>query len=100
MGSFRRRSKEWESGLFPAWHIRTADTVAKNIADVDHSLAKVLIDTAKEHHVLLEKNVSSMERNCFYPDEFWKFSHENYLVGVDAHSVEEMERRYRYAAFV
>lgn len=41
-----------------------------------------------------------MERNCFYPDEFWKFSHENYLVGVDAHSVEEMERRYRYAAFV
>ena len=90
-----------ESGLFSCVaHPDRGYRYAKNIADVDHSLAKVLIDTAKEHHVLLEKNVSSMERNCFYPDEFWKFSHENYLVGVDAHSVEEMERRYRYAAFV
>ena len=65
----------------------------------DHGLAKELIAVANDHGIPLEKNISSVSRRCFYQEEFWDFQDQDYLVGLDAHSVTEMTKRYHYAAF-
>lgn len=65
----------------------------------DVGLAKELIVAAREHHIPLERNLSSMETGQFYPEMFWKHCPDDYLVGLDAHSVSEMARRYHEAAF-
>lgn len=65
----------------------------------DVGLAKELVVAAREHHIPLERNLSSMEIGQYYPDMFWKHCPDDYLVGLDAHSVSEMARRYHEAAF-
>ena len=40
-----------------------------------------------------------METGQYYPDMFWEYCFDDYLVGLDAHSVSEMARRYHEAAF-
>lgn len=65
----------------------------------DPGLAKELIEVAKARHIPLEKNISSMEKSWFYVEKFWKYCSDDYLVGLDAHSVAEMMKRYGYATF-
>lgn len=65
----------------------------------DPALAVELVDVAKARNISLEKNISSMEKNWFYEDKFWKFCRQDYLVGLDAHSVAELTKRYHYATF-
>ena len=65
----------------------------------DVGLAKELIVAAREHHIPLERNLSSMETSQYYPEMFWRYCPDDYLVGLDAHSVSEMVRRYHAAAF-
>ena len=65
----------------------------------DPALAVELVDVAKARNNSLEKNISSMEKNWFYEDKFWKFCRQDYLVGLDAHSVAELTKRYHYATF-
>ena len=66
----------------------------------DAGLAKELIAAAKDHRIPLEKNISSIEKNWFFEELFWNLCSQDYLVGLDAHSVTEMTKRYHYAAFL
>lgn len=65
----------------------------------DTGLAKELIAAAKDHQIPFEKNISSIEKNWFFEELFWDLCSQDYLVGLDAHSVTEMTKRYHYAIF-
>lgn len=66
----------------------------------DPALAVELVNVAEAFHIPLEKNISSMEKDWFYEDRFWKLCHLDYLVGLDAHSVAELIKRYHYSVFL
>ena len=57
-------------------------------------IAKEIAKAAAETGVILEKNISSMENGNLYSPEFWKNIPESIdiIYGLDAHSVEEMEK--------
>lgn len=67
-----------------------------NWSNVEDDFAKEIIDTADFYDVYLEKNVASFENGNFR-EKFWKHTSSNskILYGLDAHSVEELERRYK-----
>lgn len=65
----------------------------------DLGLVKELIAVSKDYQIPLEKNISSMEKQWFYQELFWNFCDQDYFVGLDAHSVTEMTKRYHYTAF-
>ena len=89
-----------ESGYFSGVaHPDRSYRYLKHGETADVGLAKELIVAAKERHVPLERNLSSMETGQYYPDMFWKYCPGDYLVGLDAHSASEMVRRYHEAAF-
>lgn len=66
----------------------------------DTELAKALIQEAGKREIPLEKNMSSIERDEFFPGLFWKYAKDDFLIGMDAHSVAELRRRYCFAAFL
>lgn len=89
-----------ESGYFSCVaHPDRGYRYLKNGEKSDAALAKELIAAAKAHQIPLERNISSMEKNWFYQERFWDFCDADYLVGLDAHSVAEMTKRYRYMIF-
>lgn len=57
-------------------------------------MARELIRTAKEKHVYLEKNLSSLREKHHYWPEFWKLvlPEVKTVVGYDAHSLEELTK--------
>ena len=70
-----RRCKEWNAELMRASYD--------------------MIDAAKEQGVFLEKNYSSMERKGQYWEAFWvRAALLPQIEGYDAHSIEEMEKRW------
>lgn len=62
-------------------------------------IAKTIAETALENGVVLEQNITSMERGYQYKPEFWKnISNKIQTVyGLDAHCVEDMATYYKRA---
>lgn len=90
-----------ESGVFS--YIAHPDRVYRYLLPgevPDASLAKSLIERAKEKGIPLEKNLASIEREEFYQNCFWGHTTEDFLIGLDAHSVRDLRRRYCFAAFL
>lgn len=99
-GIVRAELEGVESGYFSGIaHPDRSYRYLKPGEEADIGLVKELIAAASEYHIPLEKNISSMEANWYYPEIFWKYCTDDYLVGLDAHSVSEMMRRYHYSAF-
>ena len=99
-GIVRAELEGVESGYFSGIaHPDRSYRYLKPGEQADIGIVKELINAAAEYHIPLEKNISSMEANWYYPEIFWKYCTDDYLVGLDAHSVSEMMRRYDYSAF-
>lgn len=89
-----------ESGFFSCIaHPDRGYRYLKKSEDADMGLAKEVIAAAETYQISFEKNLSSMERSWFYEELFWNFCNQDYIVGLDAHSVTEMINRYRYTTF-
>ena len=89
-----------ESGFFSCIaHPDRGYRYLKKSEDADMGLAKEVIAAAETYQISFEKNLSSMERNWFYEELFWNLCDQDYVVGLDAHSVTEMINRYRYTTF-
>lgn len=58
-------------------------------------ISRAIIAAAKEKEIPIERNLSSMEEEYLYWEEFWNLVDEDTLqiTGLDAHSLDEMERR-------
>ena len=87
-----------ETGLFqvvahPDRVFRRQGTWNESCSD----MAETLFRCVMEHPVLLERNISSMYQENYYRKEFWDQmpSGIRTIYGTDAHSVEQMEERYR-----
>ena len=67
-----------------------------NWSNVEDNFAKEIIDAADSCDVYLEKNISSIENGKFR-ENFWKLvsSGSKIIYGLDAHSVDELEGRYK-----
>ena len=99
-GIVRAELEGVESGYFSGIaHPDRSYRYLKPGEQADIGIVKELINAAAEYHIPLEKNISSMEANWYYPEIFWKYCTDDYLVGLDAHSVSEMMRRYHYSTF-
>lgn len=74
---FKRRKKNWDENM--------------------EVLSKKIIEKAFEQNVLMEKNLSSVEHTYHYRKEFWQLvpDETHTVYGVDAHSLLEMEERWR-----
>lgn len=69
-------------------------------SNVEDNFAKAIIDAADSCDVCLEKNIASIENGKFR-ENFWKHmsSSSKIIYGLDAHSVDEMERRCKKMIF-
>lgn len=58
-------------------------------------ISRAIIVAAKEKRIPLERNLSSMEVDSLYWEEFWRLADEEtpQMIGLDAHSIEELARR-------
>lgn len=56
-------------------------------------MSKDIINVAIENKVILEKNISSMNKNNQYRNEFWELvpKYAKVITGLDAHSVAELK---------
>lgn len=100
-GIMRAQLSGIESGFFSCVaHPDRGYRYLKKGECADFSLTKEVIAAAKTRQIPFEKNLSSMERNWFYEELFWNLCDQDYIVGLDAHSVTEMRERYRYTLFL
>lgn len=88
-----------ETGLFPV--VAHPDQIFRRIKKWNSETEKIsreIIDCAVRNGIKLERNISNMfDKNKYkYRPEFWKEApcKLQTIYGVDAHSVEEMERNY------
>lgn len=102
------KSREFE-GLFEAMVAGTETGLFDVIAHPDRAFrrckawngelehrSKTLVGAAEERGIYLEKNYSSMERKNQYWKPFWDMVPEELcLYGYDAHSLSELEERWR-----
>ena len=59
--------------------------------DTMKNLSYDIVKIAKENNVILERNLSSMKKENQYWKEFWEIASCPQIVGIDAHSVNELD---------
>lgn len=60
--------------------------------DRSEDISKEIIKCAKDNHILLEKNIGLYNKNL-YKNQFWNHcSDDNYIIGMDAHSLNELRQ--------
>lgn len=61
-------------------------------------MSKEIIDIAKKQNVLLEQNISSMKQGNSYRPEFWEMvlDDKDIIIGLDAHSVDDLGNLWQY----
>ena len=63
------------------------------------NVSKEIIQAAEKADIPIEINLSSAENECYYKRQFWSLVPDtvNRIIGFDAHSIGELESRYKNA---
>ncbi len=87
-----------ETGLFQVVAHPDRSFRYKGNWDLDcERISKEFFACVLNYPVMLERNISSMNTKNYYRNEFWQLMPERIdtIVGLDAHSIYEMEERYQ-----